>query len=533
MKFSFCCTELRPSSEAVNTWDAVDAAAMDQKTDFFSFMIYSSGTTYYDYLKYAADHLKHARAFPWIDPAEEHERFFVRYSPEKIRQNMIATIALNAMGIMFYPIDTMDGRNLTMINGTAAVIAELEDIYEGRNLSKQVQWQIRNAEIINVFDDKGKYSKVEYPDLSSRIKVHLHEKNGRYVLSILNYASETGLLQIAIPDFAGSPSVKVADMIRKKSYSGITADQIRNGFVVEVPAGDSSIFRISEENAPYPEITQAELQEKLKMFQQGQERNNPLDRSRQNGSRAVQWRIFKKKPMPTLINGEHYITINPGENARIEEWSSGRFTPIGQPKGSLGELNFLDPSQASSHEYAVVDFSLNGTLPYLTFRSSVLPDTSAVGNANPLTGLIMEKRIALDDSGSITMTDTFRNPTENTMRFAFRIKNIPYSVWKAGSNPVVMLKEQEAIPGTYLKKGCRINWYAANQITYFQGEPSVSLITGNRQIRLIFPHAAGVFFWKNQTLHTVEPLYEELILKSGESKSFTQKISAVYKDGKQ
>ena len=83
MKVSFCSTELRPSADAVNTWDAVDVSAVEKKTDFYSFMIYSSGLDYYNYVSYAANHLTTAGSFPWIDPAEEDERFFVRYTPEK------------------------------------------------------------------------------------------------------------------------------------------------------------------------------------------------------------------------------------------------------------------------------------------------------------------------------------------------------------------------------------------------------------------------------------------------------------------
>ncbi len=515
LQFSFCCTELRPSADAVNTWDAVDVAAMDSKTDFYSFMIYSTGTTYYDYLKYAADNLKHAKAFPWIDPAEESERFFVRYSPEKVRQNMVATLALNAMGLMFYPTDTMDGNYMSVIAGTADVLAGLEDIYRGKDLSKKVKFEVLNGRELKLFDDKKGIVSRKYPDLKANVKVHLHEKDGRYALSILNYADQNACLKIAIPGYKGG-SQSVVDLIGKKSYTGISADELKKGFIVEIPAGGTSVIRISEKAENFPAVSRSALKKAIgENLTAG---SNPVYDVKQTGPRISHWRNFKGKVMLNLTNGENYITVNPERNGRIEEWYIGQFRPVGQPNGALGEVQFYDQSQSELFTYNVDKIDLSKETPAVCMSTAIKANTEAGGAENPLAGLIMQKKIELDKKGNLIISDTFTNPSSKPMTLGFRTKSVPYSVWKAGKAPEVSLagKVLTVPDGIYLKKGVKLNWYAAANAKELAGAPEVAVKSGRSVISLKAPEAAGMYFWHNSLMQTAEPLYAEKVLKPGE-----------------
>ncbi|OQA84721.1 MAG: hypothetical protein BWY31_02293 [Lentisphaerae bacterium ADurb.Bin242] len=525
MKLSFCTTELKPWKEVADSWDAVDARALDAKTDFFSFMIYCTGLPYYNYVKYSVENLKHARSLPWIDPSEEEERFFVRYSPEKIRQNMIASLALGAMGIQFYPMDAMDGRRMSIVNDTAAVLAGVEKIYLGRDMSGQLKCRALNSSEMKLFDDKGNFVSLEYPDFSSQVKTHLHEKNGEYILTLLNYSSEQGYLKIAIPGFRGD-GVYAADLIGKKGYAGLTGEKIKNGFIVEVPAEGSAVIRISGKECDDPQITQESLENRVKQLRDRMAEKNQFYRPRQDGVRAVQWRTLKKKPMITLIHGENYVSVNPETGGRVEEWSVGKHTVTGLPEGALGQTFFFDPAQPASMEFSVSGVSLEGPLPSITLTASIRTGTSAVGNDNPLAGLILEKRIALDESGKVIITDTFRNPTGRTMRFGFRTRNIPFSVWEnRGIVPRVTLNDRPVEANVYLRKDAKIDWYAAKGAVPCPDDISVKLTAGKSEIRFGFPGAAGVYFWKNNVLHTVEPLYSEVILEKDGTASVEQSIS--------
>lgn len=527
MKVSFCSTELRPSADAVNTWDAVDVSAVEKKTDFYSFMIYSSGLDYYNYVSYAANHLTTAGSFPWIDPAEEDERFFVRYTPEKVRQNVVATIALNAIGIMFYPSDNLDGRHMTTLAETVNVLSKVEPVYYGRNLNKHVKVKVENTSSLNLFDEKGNLTVAEYPNLNEQVKVHLHEKDGVYLISALNYAAERAIVRIAIPEYKGQ-TVSGSDYFAKRNYTGLTADMVRNGFLVEIASGGTAVIKLSGTPEDFPAVTQETLKNELKTIAENNLRNNSIYRTASVGNAAIQWRSFKNSVMITLVNGENYVTINPGTNARVEEWVIGRGMPVGRPGGMLSEVMFYDPAQPEVREYTVSSVDLKGDMPSVTLRSQIKGDTDAGGDGNRLAGLILEKRIMLALNGELTITDTFINPTAKDIELGFRNKNIPYSVWKAGNPPSVTAGKQAMYPGVYLKKGTDLNWYAANNAKVLEDGTAGTIKTDRTVFTFDFPEAVGLYFWKNQVMHTAEALYAPRTLKAGEKCQVVSKFTHRY-----
>ena len=514
MKVSFCTTELRPAEAYLTSWDAVDVSAVDSITDFYSIMNYCSGVEYYDVLKYAMENAKHAEILPWIDPAEEAERFFVRYSPEKIRQNMIATIALRAPGLMFYPTDTLDGRYMTAITETAGLLAGLEEVYAGHDLSKELKFRAVNSRKLKLFDEKGNLKVVDYPNLTEKIRAHLHEKNGCYVLSVLNYSQEKAFLEVAIPSYQGNNST-AADLSGRKNYTGLTAENIRKGFLVEVEADGCAVIRISDRKENFPAVSQQALRNQLHDRQPIAAGDDSIYQFNQEGSRASQWRIFKDAIMLNLINGENYITVNPGRNGRIEEWTVGQYRPVGRPNGMLSEVQFYDPGQSESHEYRVKNIDLKGKVPSVTLTASIQADTEAGGDGNPLAGLLMEKRIELADNGSLRLYDQFTNPTEKTMKFGFRIKNTPYSVWETRHTPEVRVNGKVMPPDVYLREGVKLNWYWAAGAKTMTGDTNAILKAGRETWTFNFPKAAGLYFWSNSILHTVESLYREITLPPG------------------
>lgn len=523
MKISFCSTELRPSAEVINTWDAVDVGAMESKTDFYSFMIYSTGTTFYNHLSYAAKNLTKAASFPWIDPSEEVERFFLRYTPEKVQQNIIAAIALNSMGLMIYPSDTLDGRYMTMFAKTCDTLAGVEEIYYGKNLSGQVKAKVLNTAKIKLVDAKGNLSIAEYPDLNEQLKVHLHEKNGIYLLSILNYASEKACVEIAIPSYNGG-SVTASDLINRRNYTGITAENIRKGFAVEIPADGSAVIKLGGEAGNFPAVQQSAVREAGKTAADSGSAIPTGIVSK--GNAAVQWRLFKKNVMITLVHGENYVTINPGMNGRIEEWMIGNNIPTGRPSGNLGELVFYDPAQAEKREYFIEKIDLDGKNPAIILKSPIKADSNAGGAGNPLAGTVLEKRIELTLDGTVIMTDTLINSTDKVINSGFRVKYLPYSVWKAAASPVVTLAGKPLLPDVYLKPGVKLNWYAAANAKELHADAVFSIKTSGNIYNFEYPGAVGVYFWKNQVLHTAEALYPQFTLKPGEKYSVTGKISA-------
>ena len=521
MKVSFCSTELRPSMDVINTWDAVDVGAVEDKTDFYSFMIYSSGLTFYNYLSYAVGHLTTAGTFPWIDPSEEIERFFLRYTPEKIRPNLIAAVALNADGLMFYPTDTLDGEYMTVIAETCDILAGLEEIYQGRNLSRHVRSHLLNTRKLNLFDSRGNLLSAEYPNLNSQVKIHLHEKNGIYVVTILNYADEKAFIEVAIPEYQGDTTVGT-DFINRRNYDGLTGNDIRKGFVVEVKAGGSAVIKIGSPPGRFIPISQKKIRQELEKAKVSGD--DSLYKTISRGNTAIQWRAFKKNVMITLVHGENYVTVNLGANARIEEWAAGRYIPTGLPAGALGEVIFYDPAQSGKREYTVERADFSGTNPAIILKSTVKADTNAGGAANPLAGLVMEKRIELAMDGTVFITDTLFNPTGKMMQSGFRVKNTPFSVWKAGRDPVVTHNGKILPPAMYLIPHTKLSWFAAVGARKIDGCMVFTMKTAKGDYTFDWSGAVGAYFWKNQIIHTAEAVYPQFTLKPGEKFSVTGKI---------
>ena len=528
MEVSFCSTELRPSAEAVNTWDAVDVAAVERVTDFYSFMIYSTGMDYYRHLSYAAEHLTTAGSFPWIDPSEQDERFFLRYSPEKVQQNIIATIALGARGLMFYPTDNLDGRYMTAIARVAGILASLEDVYYGNDLSKQVRFKVLNTNRLNLFDERGNLTVAEYPDLNNQVKIHLHEKDGTYVLSILNYAAEKAVIEVAIPGYNGNATI-ASDLFNRRNYTGLTAESFRNGFVIEIAAGGSAVIKIGGTPENFTAVTQESLRAALDQLLRDNAQNASIYSITQHGNAVAQWRIFNRKVMFCLIHGENYVTIDPGVNGSVAEWMIGRGITVGRPAGRLSEVIFYDPAQPEVREYSIVRVDLAGELPTVVLRCELKTDTDAGGSGNLLAGLVMEKHISLTIDGELIITDKFINPTDHDLTVAFRIKHTPYSVWRAGNPPVVTAGNQTFLPGVYLKNGVSLDWYAARGAKELTADPVVSIDTGRSVYTLDYTGACGLYFWKNQVLHTAEALYAPVTVKPGETYSVTSKFNHRFK----
>lgn len=295
---------------------------------------------------------------------------------------------------------------------------------------------------------------------------------------------------------------------------------------MKVPAKDCAVIRISAEKCSYPAVSEKQMAADLARPRENPDQHNKFFHSRQFRDRGLQWRLFKKIPMLTLVNGENYVTINPGENARIEEWCKEKYIRVGRPRGMLGEMILYDLRQSAVHEYRLADVRLDAPQPCVILRSIIPQGTSAVGGGNPLVGLILEKQIALDQAGNIRIADIFRNPTSKSMRFGFRMKHIPYSVWEAKCNyhPQVEIDGKRVLPGMYIRKGAQLNWiFAKGAKEYPVGNQTV-LKYGNVAIRFVCPGNAGFYYWKNLLLHTVEPLYEDITLKPGESRKFIQEI---------
>ena len=292
---------------------------------------------------------------------------------------------------------------------------------------------------------------------------------------------------------------------------------------MEIPAGGSAVLKIGGKTENFPALEQAVLR---KCASAAADSGSKLPvNTISKGNAAIQWRAFKKNVMITLVNAENYVTVNPGNNGRVEEWSAGSNIPTGRPAGNLGEVVFYDPAQPEKREYFIDKIDLDAKNPSITLKSEVKADSNAGGSGNPIAGAILEKRIELAADGTVIFTDTFYNPTAKVMTSGFRVKYLPYSVWQPGASPIVTLAGKTLPPDIYLKPGIKLDWYAAANAGKLEADPFFTIKAGKETYSFEFPGAVGVYFWKNQVIHTAEAIYPHFTLKPQEKYSVTGKIS--------
>ncbi|MEI6424523.1 MAG: hypothetical protein WCP55_20060, partial [Lentisphaerota bacterium] len=107
-------------------WCGLDISLSDKDADLLMPMPYYCGLDYFKDVELNVKKLKTPN-FPLNDPSED--AFFDRYTPEKVKQNIVASAALGCVGFGLYPSDVLDGKYLTQIKSAFAIVAQAEDYY--------------------------------------------------------------------------------------------------------------------------------------------------------------------------------------------------------------------------------------------------------------------------------------------------------------------------------------------------------------------------------------------------------------------
>ena len=103
----------------------MDVRLSDADYGLFMNMPYYQGVRWYDDLAFNRKSLKTPN-YPLIDPSENMEMFYSRYTPEGVVMNMVAAAAQGARGIGFWPGDNFDGKYLHAIAEGSGMIADGE-----------------------------------------------------------------------------------------------------------------------------------------------------------------------------------------------------------------------------------------------------------------------------------------------------------------------------------------------------------------------------------------------------------------------
>ncbi len=383
MKFWLCSDNLHAAKPHVALWCGVDVSLSDDVLDGHNHMPYYSGTRYFDDMAYNMEKLKKPY-LPLIDPAERSSSFFRGYSAPKIVQNIVATAALGGIGIGFWPDDVMPGEYYPCIAEGFGKVAEGEDFYfGGRRCDRDFTVKPRNAVTRKLAGGR----EITYPDFSRTIRYTVHEKNGKYLITLFNYDPKKTLIAEVSGRNFGPLLVKVPPDGCVLAGTGKIQDQ--NALKREIAAfsGDNEMFR---------------------------------DYTRGN-VRAV-WSVTAAG-LPVIVIGDGKLSaaIDVLNTSYAVSLKTADNTEL-LTGGFAGRLVFADPLQPKLFFHRIFHGIAADGVPCVISRAEVAPYEGANPIQNPLYQLQIERKFEIWN-GKMIITHTFTNPTDKTMPLKGRLNN--------------------------------------------------------------------------------------------------------------
>lgn len=550
----FLCTDpLHKAPPHVQEWCGVDVRMCDQGLyDKFMNMPYYSGISYYDDLKFNLDNLK-TRQFPLIDPSENMEMFYMRYTPQKVFMNILATAAQGADGIGFWPSDHFDAMYYHRIRNALSLVALSESYYGHKRCDDRLQMDFLNSTAMTV-EDNGRKAVIYTPDFASCIRHTLHRKDDAFLATIFNYSENEPLIaSLKIAGLADGNYV-VRDMSTMRFL--MPADPKR-GIVVELLPESVMILEIVPGRLSGNEAEETLLSTEIayKKYTDFQRNANAVRKfgTQTLGDKSAGLGIVPpiRKPLVKLTWGKTQVYLDNARGGATVAWKTDDFTDINLQlsRGALDEL-FL------YFEPKIVDFSIDAMSvtesgPSAVFVYSVPEPQNASTDDKSLFGLTIRKEVYLENNGTrLRSVYTFTNNTAGkTLPMGCRIRHyprlgsgfIPKGSLTAAWNISIPLKDNKVFQVSSGKvgtdslfmtpTGVNSGKYNAKVMTeQYTGGPVVLTAAkdGKSQTLTFTPEAAhvdGIMTWWSETeASTLEPLYKNTLLKPGESKSFSSVV---------
>lgn len=488
--------------ERVAAWCAVDAALSDSAIDLHMHMPYYTGTKYFDDVKYSIESLKKP-FFPLNDPAETSLSFFRQYTPEKLKQNIIATAALGGAGFGLWPNDTFSGHYFHCIASAYELISGCEDFYaDGKRVESQFAFTPENTISKEVTSGNGGKLMLHYPDFSRKLRCLAHEKDGRFVFTLFNYDEKEPVI------------LKVAGRGMK--------------FLVKIPSNGVEV--VHSYKLPEQEPLTAEIRSM-------QAKNTAGDLFREVKSReaSIVWGASAKgSPVLRISNGKLNAEMDALGTCELIALSDagGRELLSG---GHIGKLMLYDAKQPKI-QFMLKDMKVNGRNPVVVSTATV----PAYEGANPEQNPLMDLRIARSfelDGNTILVRFRFSNPTSHMMNFGFRVNNYPQPGLRFGKKNLTIslgtekVTQNSGLDNLFLRKNVKIGFLPHGKSRLWDGGPVVISAQDKvlKDSMAFFPGPGfeGVYCWNANSktpMMTVEFLSGGVSLAPGAEREFHYRI---------
>lgn len=446
-----------------------------------------------------------------IDPSERLEDFYSRYTPKGIKQSIISAAAFGYRGVAFWPDFNLDGKYLKNIAEAYNAIAHVENFYFHKQNNARLHVELLNQLGLIVKDGRVEFGKVISSD---NVKIFLHEDDGQYVITALNYNRNLDIIAKAkIRNWRrarGKSRIHVTDVVSMLGYPGVNPGK---GFLFRIPANGVAVFKIGQrvENT-IGTVSQTNIRHQL--ASQKQSSDSFVDLKGQDKHLQYVLAPSTNKLMILAKNKAGKILVN-SQTAAICSW---------QPKDKkdllisekCGDIVFhTHRLEMPPLHFKFDSFKYKGESIELNFSATMRPFLTATPTANPILGLKFKRTIIFDNNKIKVVTQlTNPNQSQKAMAIELRFKNIifpgqniisvlaPHKLY--AENLLLKIKDAHALP------------FKVKSQTWKNAPIIVQAANGDTLTFTFSDNYSDILLWR-QGATTVEPIPVAKMLKPGNS----------------
>lgn len=543
-------------------WCGVDISLSDKDADLLMPMPYYCGLDYFKDVELNVKKLKTPN-FPLNDPAED--AFYGRYTPDKVKQNIVASAALGCAGFGMWPSDDLDGKYLTQIKSAFSIVAQAENYYFAKRNDAIANVKTEKYFERNITDEKRNIT-IGLPGFNDTFQWLAHQQGENILITMLNYNDDNdAIVTLDIPGLSkGKYIVRELDtdgLFCSDDNKPLGSEEIKKGFLVKIPRDGVKVIEISQ--APIichgKNIIQREIRNELEGLKRKFRENYSFKEIKQENA-EITWGITKdaKIPQLKLISDKRKMYINIENGASVVSWGeknkSNNDLLFYKQRGCLGDLILNNEKLAKGNYGFAIDklFIAEDCSPVVKLVYTVPPELNASAGADTglMEGLKVEKEIALENKGNtvkIKYTFTNNNSCKKDIQLGFRIKNFPKPGGALVNEELFKITQIsfDSTEGTKIFKDGAVdsdNYILAegcDPVSFFKVKPKpykwtlapVKVFAGIGKFneQMIFTpdkqNTAGFYvWWSKNSGYTIEFISKETLLKCGGSISFEYSV---------
>ena len=557
-RFYLCSDPLHAGGQPLG-WCSLDPVISDQWVDAHTMMPYYSGKACFDDIALNKKTLKKP-VYPILAPTCYDPMFMVRYTPQKMFQNILAVAANGCTELALYNGDDYDGLYLRKITQALEMIAKTENYY----------FAARNDELVKVkvepffekaVNDENTRTVVSFP-MQEDIRYTVFKDGGRLLLSVFNYGEKDIFVNIKVPAITGNYTV--VDVQRGKIFGGggnqkLSDAEIRNGFICPVETDGVRLLEfipsagaiISGET-----LSQSAFIKEFELVKAGY--NLTLPEEKKIGDAEIGYGDINKDKIIDLKlklkDRKMYVCAENGgviNGWKGPAWYSDAFNYGAQASGFADQIfvytNLQSPPAKKDFNFKYVSAAITVNGIEAVLQHVMPPPENASMEKDILEGLTLTKEIELTDNGNtINIQWTFENanPRKETMPLAFRIKMRPCiggktayetkkrlpeitSVTLNSAGEKIIIEKGGKGSCVFINKNHKLN-FLDGKVPYVNWDGTPVLVSAGTETMAIMPDSqltAGCYvYWNDAYGCTVELLTNEFTLPYGDKKSYSYQL---------